>query len=172
MRHQIFMAVGIVCGFALSAAGAQNPEVNKELHKLDGSWQMETLQQNGDPTPAEEVKKLRLVLRSHHWTMMSEDKPVASGNYTVDPAKKTIDRVDIEGKDAGKKFRGIYQLDGDSLKTSWAPATEDRPTNFEYKKGSNRELNILKRIKTDPTAAKQHKSNGQVARKAKTATHG
>jgi hypothetical protein len=44
-------------------------------------------------------------------------------------------------------MKGIYALDGDSLKICVSQPKADRPTEFATKKGSNSSLVILKREK-------------------------
>jgi hypothetical protein len=47
----------------------------------------------------------------------------------------------------GKKVRGIYELDGDTLRFCVAPPDKDRPTEFTSRKGSGYTLRVFRRVK-------------------------
>jgi uncharacterized protein (TIGR03067 family) len=71
----------------------------------------------------------------------------------VDAAKKPkqIDfavKESLGGKDDGKTAKGIYELDGDTLKWCTAgPGTDDRPGEFATAEGNDRLFVTLKREK-------------------------
>jgi uncharacterized protein (TIGR03067 family) len=164
MNRWICSSPALVALLALTASAANNPE----LGKLQGAWNMQTLEENGKPAPPEETKSLQLVLKNDHWTMLEGGKKIAAGTFGINPAAKAIDRMDLEGKDAGKKFHGIYEIDGDMLKTCWSPVGQERPKAFETHKGDGREFDILKRNKTETTAA-HHEHDSNVAQRARNA---
>jgi uncharacterized protein (TIGR03067 family) len=168
MNRLMYCAPVLLAVIALSASGATNPQAAKELAKFQGAWDMQSLDQGGKSTPADEAKSLRLVLKGDHWEMQEAGKKIGAGTFAINPQTKSIDRTDSEGKDAGKKFHGIYEISGDTLRTCWGPAGKDRPATFETKKGDGRELDVLKRSKDQPTAS--HHSRGiHLASQAKSA---
>ena len=70
----------------------------------------------------------------------------ATGPFTIDLTRKPKETTDTLPD--GKQIKGIYELDGDTLK--WAanePGKTDRPKEFESKEGSERLLLTLKRDK-------------------------
>jgi len=58
-----------------------------------------------------------------------------------------IDITAPEGEQAGKTSKGIYHLEGDTLKMCYAVPDKDRPKDFESKPGSGLTLVIWKRSK-------------------------
>jgi uncharacterized protein (TIGR03067 family) len=90
---------------------------------------------------------MSLVIKGNDWSFMLNDKQLAAGTFTVNAAKKTIERKDLEGSNKDKTFQGIYEIKADTLKTCWGEAGKERPKTFESKEGSKRELDVLKRAK-------------------------
>jgi uncharacterized protein (TIGR03067 family) len=74
---------------------------------------------------------------------------------TLDPSKKpkTIDYQMIEGFTKGKKQLGIYEMDGDTFKSCFGAAGDERPKDFTSQPGDKRTSSVWKREKE--TAPKQ-----------------
>ena len=68
----------------------------------------------------------------------------------LDPTKKpkASETTYTEGPDKGKTFKGIYEIDGNTVKFSRAGAPDDeRPTEFKTKPGSVQFVSVYKRAK-------------------------
>jgi hypothetical protein len=78
------------------------------------------------------------------------DEIIAAGTSKLDPSKnpKALDSTYTEGPDKGKTFKGIYQLDGDTMKfcRPGSPGDE-RPTEFKSTPGSGAFVSMYKRAK-------------------------
>jgi hypothetical protein len=76
----------------------------------------------------------------------------------VDPSKKpkTIDYDVIDGPAKGKKLLGIYELEGDTLKSCFAAPDAERPTDFTGKEGERRTVSTWKHDKK-PAAKPEEK---------------
>ena len=147
------LALGLALAMAVAVAmcdvvlGGSGDKEQQDLAAVTGTWKMVSIQVDGESPPPEAVKTMRLVLSGNQWTMNMDGKKVASGTLSIDPAKHTIDRVDLDGEDKGKEFHGIVEVNGDTMKACWSPAGKDRPTDYSSEKGSKRELNVLERVK-------------------------
>jgi uncharacterized protein (TIGR03067 family) len=118
----------------------------KELAKLEGTWQLVLAETDGQKLPDEQVKQIRVVILAGKHTVYFGDKIVAEEvTFRVDPTKKPK-QVDDTLKD-GKKIRGIYELQGDTLRSCVAAPDKDRPTEFTGKKGSGYTLRVFRRVK-------------------------
>lgn len=137
----------LFAGVAFWAMAGSNDEAAKEMAKVAGAWKVEVIQEDGKSPPAEVVQSMTLIIKGETWSFLVGEKQEAAGTFTMDPEKKTIDRVDLEGKDKGKEFHGIYEVDGDTFKACWGPAGKERPTKFESKEGTGCEYDVLKRKK-------------------------
>jgi uncharacterized protein (TIGR03067 family) len=121
--------------------------VKKELAKLKGTWQLVSAETDGVKLPAEQVKQIRVIIQEGKHSVYFGEKVVADGvEFHIDPSaspKTTEDTL----KD-GKKIRGIYKLEGDTLTSCVAAPDKERPSEFTGKKGSGYTLRVFKR--TEP----------------------
>ena len=94
--------------------------------------------------PDDEVKakNFEMVFAGDKVTVPRKDGSEEVG-YKLDPNKKPkhIDLLIEEGKTA----KGIYLLDGDTLKLCFDKDYGDRPAEFDAKEGTKRILMVLKR---------------------------
>jgi uncharacterized protein (TIGR03067 family) len=146
MRYGIFLAVVLLGGASIGALD-EAEATKQEMAKLQGTWQVESLIEDGQSPPAEVVKTMRLVINGDRWAMKAGDELIASGTFRIDPAKHTIERVHLDGQQKGQKFHGIYKLQADSFHTCWSPVEKERPTEFSGKAGSGCELDQFRRAK-------------------------
>src|SRR5262249_7791608 len=108
-----------------------------------------SMEVDGKPIPAETLKDAKLVF--------AEDKITKKGSgrdddatYAIDPTTKppTLDLTPQGGGDKGRTLRGIYQLDGDTLKVCLAhPDAKERPKELASTKDPKTALMVLKREK-------------------------
>lgn len=121
----------------LSATGEPGPDVvKKDLQQFQGSWRAISIHQaDGRPATEDEIKNARLVVDGTKFTLKGKDFTI-NGSFTIDPTKtpKTIDVV-LTGDDGTKTtFLGIYRIQGETRKSSFA-LEGARPTQFSPKKG-------------------------------------
>jgi uncharacterized protein (TIGR03067 family) len=127
------------------AAGKEDA-IKKEMAKLEGTWQLVSAETDGKQLPEEQAKQIRVVIKGTSHTVYFGDKAVVEGvAFRVDPTT-TPKQVEDTLKD-GKKIRGIYELDGDTLRSCVAPPEKGAPTEFTGKAGSGQTLRIFKRVK-------------------------
>jgi uncharacterized protein (TIGR03067 family) len=122
------------------------PEKDKkeksDKEKLQGTW-VEESRGDGDGEEVAETDRWKLVLEDDKvtWTDRGKER---KGSFTVDPEQKPKE-IDLSLNDPTLVLNGIYELDGDTLKTLWRE--NDRgglPKTFDAKKGL---LLVLKRKK-------------------------
>ena len=89
------------------------------------------------------------VCKGDKLTVIVGGQPFMKAKITIDPTKKpkTIDYLMTEGFTKGKTQLGIYELDGDTLKSCFAGPGDERPTDFTSKSGDHRTLSVWKRQK-------------------------
>jgi uncharacterized protein (TIGR03067 family) len=127
------------------ASDALSDPMTTFKEKLQGTWILAGLEQQGKPVPKAQLAKLhiKLIFSGDKVTFEYPDHTEA-GTYTLDAAKdpKTVDVVtDLNTS------RGILRLEGDNLMICGVPTGEERPEEFTTKPGTKQVLFVLKRQK-------------------------
>ncbi len=160
------LGCGLILGLETQVSGAMTPgeaepegeknqAVAAELAKLQGTWQLISAETNGKKTPEDQVKQIRVKIEKNHHTVTFGDQVVAREvTFTLDPTTqpKSIEDTLSEEPYRGKKIRGIYLLEGDSLTACVGAIDAPRPTEFSSKPGSGQTLRQFQRVKTVATA--------------------
>jgi uncharacterized protein (TIGR03067 family) len=142
----------VVAAGLLAAAPAPDRDAaaKEELKKLEGAWAAVSATVDGKEVPADELKKIQVVVKGDTYSVLAEGAEAAGGTLSIDPTKspKTIDATTTKGPNKGKSELGIYELDGDTLKMCFGPVGKgQRPKEFASKQGSGAELSVYKRVK-------------------------
>ncbi len=118
----------------------------KELDRFQGTWQLLSAETNGEKAPEERVKQIRAVIEASKHTVYFGDKKVADGiPFQLDPTTNPKSVTDTLPD--GSTIKGIYELDGDTLKSCVAAPGKDRPKEFTAKAGSGQTLRTFTRVK-------------------------
>ena len=138
----LILGTWLVPAFAQPAGEAQK--------KLQGSWTATKAERDGKAV--DDVVGHRISFTGNRFQIQSKDgKPLYAGTVRVDPSVKpaAIDFEHTEGVLKAKAWKGIYVLDGDTLKIcDNAPKLDkDRPAAFEVKSGSGYVLITFQRAK-------------------------
>jgi uncharacterized protein (TIGR03067 family) len=138
----LILGTGLVLACAQPADAAQN--------ELQGTWTATKAERDGKA--ADDVVGHRLSFTGNRFQIQSKDlKRLYAGTVRVDSSAKpaAIDFEHTEGVLKGKAWKGIYALDGDTLRIcDNAPKLDKRrPAAFEAKSGSGYVLVTFKRAK-------------------------
>jgi uncharacterized protein (TIGR03067 family) len=139
-------------GLLLAGGTPEKDAVKADLAKLQGEWEMISLEQAGLDAPEGTVKAYRRKIEGNKYTVTikkGEETITLKGSFTLDPTKKPK-TIDVEYVDeGGKKYtlHGIYELKDDTQKLCVGPSDEKRPTEFTSEEGSKRNVIVWKRIK-------------------------
>src|SRR5262245_57159820 len=92
-------------------------DAKKDLDKIQGTWHVVSVENDGAKRPDEVAKDMKMVIKGDKYTFTAGDM-TESGTIKLDPSKKpaTIDISITEGDDKGKTQLGIYQIEGDTFK--------------------------------------------------------
>jgi uncharacterized protein (TIGR03067 family) len=136
------LAVALLVALAAHA----DEDANKaELKKFQGTWQLVSAETDGKKAPKEKIEKVRVVIKGNKHTVSVDGKAVAKEiSFAIDPSKKPKEVTDTVGD---KQIKGIYELDGDTLKSCVAPVGKERPKEFSAKEGTGHTLRVFKRVK-------------------------
>ncbi|MGE0378525.1 MAG: TIGR03067 domain-containing protein [Planctomycetaceae bacterium] len=138
----------VLCG-ALVCMGGDILADDKESDqaRMEGAWEVVELVQDGTPVPKEVFATWRVKFAGNRLTIV-ESQGSHAVVFKLDPSSrpKGMDSTPLDGPQKGKTLRGIYDVQGDSVKVC-LPREEGakRPTEFVSGKGSDLGLLMLKR---------------------------
>jgi uncharacterized protein (TIGR03067 family) len=117
----------------------------EELRKLQGTWIIEQLDENGKKVADAELKGRSITFGATAFLLRKKGGTFDwIAKIKIDPTKKSINAGVEEGSRKGDLLPGIYELDGDTLKLCWSTDGDSRPKDF--KPGDDRLLIVCKRV--------------------------
>lgn len=146
MRQWILIALTVVGAGAVIAVGK---DMNGDLDRMQGAWDIVSLVEGGKAIPEDETKTLEIVVAGDRLTINKDGKTASDYAIKLDPQQKTIDMTITEGADKGKVAPGIYGFNGDSLKICVDEELKTRPASFDEKDTKTCSVITLKRKKKD-----------------------
>ncbi len=142
-RHIVIsLAVGLASlGMALAA------DPNPQFKDLQGSWQLESLEQAGEKMDGKWYAGRVLFIggRSAFLRQGGAILQVAMINLNAAGDKKFINLSVLQGEDNGKVQLGIYRVKGDVLTICYDGDGIDRPSDFKTASGTKQVLAVYKK---------------------------
>jgi uncharacterized protein (TIGR03067 family) len=131
--------ISALCGLILGTGLVLAQTAGDAQTRLQGSWTATKAERDGKA--AEDVVGHRLSFTGNRFQIVAKDgKPLYTGTVRLEPGAKpaAIDFDHTEGTLKSKAWKGIYALDGDTLRIcDNAPNLDaSRPVAFEAKSGS------------------------------------
>src|SRR5262245_38149427 len=135
------LATMAALGMLVLAVGSARAD---DQEKLQGTWKAEKAVRGGMETGADELSKMSIEFKGNKAIPKRDGNDEKEAEYKLDDSKKPK-TIDVSTPD-GKQIKGIYEIDGDSLKLCFVEEG-DRPTKFESTEGSKVMYLVLKRQK-------------------------
>jgi len=142
-RWLISVACGLVIAVYIVAYTGKEKRPMSDQEQLQGNWLLISAERNGNATPAEIAKHIRLVFDGEKLLTKNKDR-VTEAKFRLNPDKQP---AEIDLNMDGQIGRGIYVLQGDSLKIIHGEVGDTRPTEFAAPAESGLTLLVLKRDK-------------------------
>jgi len=146
----VVVAASLIVGAGVLLAGSEDEAIKKDRKQMAGTWRVISYEKDGKKTPDEQLEKTRSIYTADGKAMVQrEGKTVIRVNIKIDPTKKPkqSESTYMEGELKGKTVLAIYEIDGDNMKSCYAPPGKDRPTEFSSIPGSGHVLIVYKREK-------------------------
>jgi uncharacterized protein (TIGR03067 family) len=142
-RHAVLI---LAVGFMLAADGPR-PSAKGELAKLQGQWQLVAVERDGLTVPDEHFQGEIFLIQGERLTVVKAGEVLVRATMTFDPTTSppTFVQTIAEGPHRGQKFHGIYELDGDTLRSCGSSADRERPREFATRNGEK--LFVSRRVK-------------------------
>jgi uncharacterized protein (TIGR03067 family) len=117
---------------------------------MQGDWVVVEGEQGGKPIGADDLKSMQFHVSSDQYEFKQSGQ-TEKGTLAVDISQKpkALDIHIVEGDQAGKLQKGIYQFDGGRLKICVSQPGEDRPKEFKTKETQSDAVLIFERPKKD-----------------------
>lgn len=140
--------VASALALALAPLIAAADDAKDDLKALQGAWDLVYFERDGKEVKPQDG--VRVINAGEKFVIKRGDEVIAAGAMKLDPSTTPSgsETTYTEGPDKGKTFKGIYQIDGDTVKFCRAGTpNDDRPTEFKSKPGSRQFVAIYKRAK-------------------------
>ena|SRR5436305_7348248 len=133
----------------LIAAGGRADEAAKDLEKMQGTWRLVSGERNGEKLSDEDIKGVVRTFQGDSFEAKRDGRTLSKGKVKLDPsAKPKAVEVMATGRDGQEvTIKGIYEIDGDMMKTCLAQPGRDRPKEFAAKEDSGHSYYVWKREK-------------------------
>jgi RNA polymerase sigma factor (sigma-70 family) len=117
-----------------------------DSQNLQGTWVLVRLVSDGQESPADQARALRLELTDKAFRSDHAGRLFRQATYTIDPSRdpRWMDILS-PGDYGGHDCRGIYRIEGDQLTLCHARPGAERPTRFESEPGSGVILAVWRR---------------------------
>jgi uncharacterized protein (TIGR03067 family) len=119
-----------------------------DLERLQGNWQALSMEEDGRPRPAEEVRHTRLMIYDDNYFLHVGDRVfhgfIAALDSTREPRAIDFVRITLPLGES-KRYLGIYRPDGEELTFCVAAPGKERPAAFTCRPGSNYTLHRFRR---------------------------
>jgi uncharacterized protein (TIGR03067 family) len=133
---------------ALVGGNAIADDAKDDLKALQGTWDLIYFERDGKEVKLQQ--NTQAINTGDKFVVKRGDEVIAAGTMKLDPSKKpnASETTYTDGADKGKTFKGIYQIEGDTVKFCRAGSPDDdRPTEFKTKSGSGEFVAVYKRAK-------------------------
>lgn len=147
MKRYLF---GFVVLAAVGGAVLADDKADAEAKKLEGTWDLKSIEVKGKKIDAPEGKGGSIVFAKDMKVVMKDPgQPDKPAKYTIDASKspKHLDLIELKDGKEGDRIQVIYDVDGDKLKLGFPAdgSKSKRPSEF---KGDKVAIMHLKRQKS------------------------
>ena len=133
-----FLVIGMVLATRPARAADDKGDDAKQLQ---GTWVIDpaTYKDEKDPEALKQMKAVRIIFDGDTLTVRHPPGNEEKGGFALDPSKKPKE-IDLSDK-----AKGIYELDGDTLKLCWDAdgKANGRPTKFAADRTKDRVTNLV-----------------------------
>ena len=138
-------------GGSRATAPAGDDTAKKDLAQMQGVWNVTELVEKGEKLPAKDLTPVKVVILASKMTLTDNgvfrEEITLKFNATTQKIK-AIDFVYTKGPNTGKSERGIYEINGDTIKICVNETQNGgRPVAFVSTKNNGCSVAVLQRVK-------------------------
>jgi uncharacterized protein (TIGR03067 family) len=138
----------LLATLTVALIAADKPNGKKEdKDVILGTWNFQSGERDGT-APSDEIRSLKLTFKEDKVTLTTRDETLEH-KYQLDPSRKPRQiALTVTENGVTKTYRGIYDLDGDSLRMCFpVEAERDPPRDFSGTKDSKQTFLFFRRSK-------------------------
>jgi uncharacterized protein (TIGR03067 family) len=119
-----------------------------DIEKLQGVWNMVSLEMDGRTMPASMLGGARIAIQGDHFTSIGMGATY-EGTIEIDATRipRTLNMNFRAGPEKGNTSLGIYEIEEDTWRLCVTTRGTDRPTKFAGEPGTGNAFEILQRVK-------------------------
>lgn len=116
---------------------------------LVGTWKAVSLERNGETFPLDAAEETRLVFgKDDRFVIRRGAESLEEGSFRVHSGEpRPIDTTPTNGPDRGRTTKGLYEIEGDTLRMCLAPPGAPRPADIASRPGSNHLFFVYRRVR-------------------------
>ena len=133
----------LLCCVLLFESRSRALAADADQPKLQGKWLVESFEYNGNPV--EMMKGAVREFTGDKYTLTPKSGDAISGEVKEIDSNKKPKTIDLQIND--RTLKGIYELEGDTLKLCYNLNEPERPTEFASKPDTGLVLVVHKRVK-------------------------
>jgi uncharacterized protein (TIGR03067 family) len=147
------MSTAVLTTLLALAASPSDPPAGDGRPAFQGAWEVVSMEVGGvkpdrSDNREQPVTTGTIAFSGGRYVMKAGDRVVEEGTFTA-RNEKTPNRIEVavtRGQDAGKKWHGIYELEGNTLRAVVGPADRPPPSKLTEPDPGTRAF-TLKRVK-------------------------
>lgn len=139
---RLMVAMGLAISLLCGAEAAHAEE------KVEGTWKLIAGEADGKALSEQQLKDGKLVIQGKQYSATLHGMATITGEQRLDPTAKikTIDITDSSGPQKGRTCLGIYELDGDLFRVTFAPPGKARPSKMSTEPHRGNWTHVWKRV--------------------------
>jgi uncharacterized protein (TIGR03067 family) len=149
------MSMCILLAMVAAFAGESNDATKSDTARIAGVWRFVLVQVDGKKQPAVPFATNKMIIAKDGNYAVIQGQRVTRGTVKLDPgaSPKQYDVTLTTGRLKGTMFRGIYDLQGETLKVCFPLKGKDRPATLGSEPGSGLLYEVFAREKQDVNEA-------------------
>jgi uncharacterized protein (TIGR03067 family) len=135
---------------AAASPGGDDPKksdpkaAEQELRQLQGTWKQVSIESDGQKTGFAKGMSPRFTIQGDEYTVMVDGRVLERGRIKVYPGMRPrqADLIFSNGAPPTRTFPGIYEINGDELRTCFTRSGGPRPSTFPAVVGSGESIAV------------------------------
>jgi uncharacterized protein (TIGR03067 family) len=153
-RYRLSTLAVLIPLVAAASPGGDDPKkadpkaAEQELRQLQGTWKQVSIESDGQKTGFAKGMSPRFTIQGDDYTVMVDGRVLERGRIKVYPGMRPrqADLIVSGGAPPTRTFPGIYEINGDELRTCFTRSGGPRPATFPVVLGRGEAIAVYRRV--------------------------